>query len=128
MRKNNTLIELLIGIFAVGIVAQIACLVFLKNQLYHAVGLWVGVLLSAGLAVHMQYSIEDGLELAGEDGVKHMQKSSVIRMLIVCGVTAVVFYKGWGNPITLLIGITALKLGAYMQPFVHAILEKRKGG
>lgn len=126
MKKNSVLVELLIGIVLVGVLAQLVCLIFFERHLYHAIGLWVGVILSAVLAIHMQYSIEDGLELGGEDGVKHMQKSSVLRMLIVCVVVAVVFYKDWGNPLTVLVGLMALKLAAYMQPLVHKILEKRK--
>lgn len=129
MKKNSTLIELLIGIFLIGIVAQVVCFIVGGRHLYHAIGLWVGVFLSLGMAIHMQRSIEDGLDLLGDAGVKHMQKASVIRMLIACVVMAVVLYKDWGNPLTLLVGVMALKLGAYMQLITHKILKKcRKGG
>lgn len=124
MKKNSTLIELLIGIFSVGIIAQIVLLIFFERHLYHAVGLWVGELISAGMVIHMQRSIEDGLDLSGEAGVKHMQKGSAMRMIIACVVIAVVLYKEWGNPLTLLIGVMGLKMAAYMQPFIHKILEK----
>lgn len=123
MKKNSTLTELLIGIAVIGILSQAVCLVF-QNRVYNAVGLWVGVLISGGMAIHMQRSIEDGLDLMGESGVKHMQKASALRMLVACAVMAIVLYKGWGNPITLLVGVMALKVGAYMQPLVHKILIK----
>ena len=127
--KNRTLMELLMGILAVGIVAQLLCLIFLKQHVYHAVGLWVGVAVAAGMAIHMQRSIEDGLDLMGDSGVKHMQKASVTRMLVACIVMAAVMYYDWGNPLTLLLGVMTLKLAAYMQPFTHYVLEKiRKGG
>lgn len=129
MKKNSTLIEVLMGIFVVGIVSQVACLLFFKRHVYHAVGLWTGVAISAGMAVHMQRSIEDGLDIMGENGVKHMQKASVTRMLCACIAMAVVMYYDWGNPLTLLLGVMTLKLAAYMQPFMHRILEKiSKGG
>lgn len=128
MKKNCTLIELLIGISFVGIIAQVVCLIFLKQHLYHAVGLWVGILISAGMAIHMQYSIEAGLNMSEEAGAKHMQKASFLRTIVICAVIAVVLYKKWGNPLTILVGIMALKVAAYSQPFLHKILEKRRKG
>lgn len=129
MRKNSTLKELLVGILLVGIISQLVCLIFWNDILYHTIGLWVGVGVAAGMAIHMQRSIEDGLDLMGESGVKHMQKASAMRMVVACVVMAVVLYKGWGNPITLLVGVMALKVAAYMQPLVHRVLTKiRKGG
>lgn len=129
MKKNSTLIELLMGILVVGIVCQLLCLLFFKQYVYNAVGLWAGLAVAAGMAVHMQRSIEDGLDLMGDAGVKHMQKSSAIRMLAVCAVMAVVLYFDWGNPLTLIVGVMALKLAAYLQPFMHRVLEKiSKGG
>lgn len=129
MKKNSTLIELLMGILVVGILCQLVCLLFFHQYAYNAIGLWVGIAIAAGMAIHMQRSIEDGLDLMGESGVKYMQKSSAIRMLAVCAVMAVVLYFDWGNPLTLIVGVMALKLAAYMQPLMHRVLEKiRKGG
>ena len=128
MKKNSTLKELLIGIVLVGILSQIVCLIFLKRHLYHAVGLWVGIFISVGIAIHMQRSIEDGLDLMGDAGVKHMKEAYLMRTMVICIVMAAVLYFDWGNPITILIGITTLKVGVYLQPLVHKVLEKRKGG
>lgn len=129
MQKNNTLKELLIGIFATGILIQIVCLIFLKRHLYHSVGLWAGILASAGMAIHMKRSIEDGLDLMGDAGVKHMKKAYLMRTIVVCAVIAAVMYYQWGNPITILMGLTALKIAVYLQPLTHKILEKwKKGG
>lgn len=128
MKKSSTLKELLIGIFIVGILAQIVCLIFLKRHLYHAVGLWAGIFISVGMAIHMQRSIEDGLDLLGDAGVKHMKKAYVMRTGVVCIAMAVIMYFDWGNPLTILLGITALKVAVYLQPLVHKVLEKRKKG
>lgn len=128
MKKNSTLKELLIGIFSVGILSQIVCLIFLKRHLYHAIGLWVGIFIAAGMAIHMQRSIEDGLDLMGDAGVKHMKKAYLMRTTIVLVIMAAVMYFDWGNPITILVGVMALKVAVYLQPLVHKVLEKRKKG
>ena len=128
MKKNSTLKELLIGIFSVGILSQIVCLIFLKRHLYHAIGLWVGIFIASGMAIHMQRSIEDGLDLMGDAGVKHMKKAYLMRTTIVLVIMAAVMYFDWGNPITILVGVMALKVAVYLQPLVHKVLEKRKKG
>ena len=128
MKKNSTLKELLVGIVIVGILSQIVCLIFLKRHLYHAVGLWTGIGISIGMAIHMQRSIEDGLDLQGDAGVKHMKKAYLTRTAVAVVVMAAIMYFEWGNPITILLGIMALKVAVYLQPLVHKVLEKRKKG
>ena len=128
MKKNDTLLELLIGIFAGGVVAQIVCLLFFKRYAYNAIGLWTGILIAGGMVIHMQRTIEDGLDLMGDAGVKYMKKGYLTRTAMVIIVMAVVLYFDWGNPITILVGVTMLKLAVYLQPFVHKVLEGRKKG
>lgn len=128
MKKNNTLLELLIGVVLVGFLSQIVCLIFFKQHLYHAVGLWTGIGISIGMAIHMQRSIEDGLDISGDAGVKHMKKAYLTRTAIAIVVMAVVMYFNWGNPITILVGVIALKVAVYLQPLVHKVLEKRQKG
>lgn len=128
MKKDRTLLELLIGVVLVGVFSQIVCLIFFKRHLYHAVGLWTGILISIGMAIHMQRSIEDGLDIMGDAGVKHMKKAYMTRTAVVVVIMAAVMYFDWGNPITILVGITALKVAVYLQPFVHKVLENMKKG
>lgn len=124
--KNSTLKELLIGIGIVGIVSQILCLIFFDRHLYHAIGLWTGIGISFVIAIHMQRSIEDGLDIAGDAGVKHMKTAYLLRTGISVLVMAAVMYYGWGNPLTILLGIMALKIAVYLQPVMHKVLEKQK--
>lgn len=128
MKKNSTLKELLIGIGLVGILIQILCLIFWKNYLYYSIGLWAGILIAVGMVVHMQRSIEDGLDLMGDAGVKYMKKAYFMRTALAAIAIAVVLYFDWGNPLTLLLGIMTLKVSVYLQPWVHNILEKKKKG
>lgn len=124
--KNSTLKELLIGIGIVGIVFQILCLILFDRHLYHAIGLWTGIGISFVITIHMQRSIEDGLDIAGDAGVKHMKTAYLLRTGISVLVMATVMYYGWGNPLTILLGIMALKIAVYLQPVMHKVLEKQK--
>ena len=50
------------------------------------------------------------------------------RTAVAVVIMAMVMYFDWGNPITILVGVMALKVAVYLQPFVHKVLEKRKKG
>lgn len=122
MKKNNILIELLVGIILFGVIEQIVCLVVSKDYLYNSIGLWSGVAIACFMAVHMKRSIEDALDLGEEDGVKHMRKGYGVRMTVVAVAVIVILISKIGNPITLVIGILPLKFSAYAQPIIHNVL------
>lgn len=131
MKEDNTLLELVVGIIFLGIVEQLVCLIFLKNHLYNAVGLWTGIAIASGMAVHMKRSIEDALDLGEEGAPKHIRKAYALRMTVVLLVMGVVIYFHLGNPLTLLAGVIPLKLSAYLQPQMHKVfikIKKSKGG
>jgi hypothetical protein len=129
MKKNETLIELLIGILVIGIIIQIACLIASNNYLFDAVGLWSGVGICCFSAIHMYRSIEDAVDLGESGAIKYVRKKYAVRMLIVIIIVGSVIYFQLGNYVTLLIGVFPLKLSAYLQPITHKLVKKiKKGG
>lgn len=125
MKKENTLLELLIGIIFSGVVTQIIVAIILKDYLYNAIGLWSGVAIACFMAIHMKRSIEDALDLGEEGGMKHMRSHYLIRMTIVAIAMGVVICFNLGNPIIMLIGALTLKIAAYLQPHINKILKRR---
>lgn len=124
-KKDNTLLEMLLGIIIWGLLSQIVLCIFFKQYLYNAVGLWCGILVAAGMAIHMKRSIEDAYDLQVDVG-KKIRADSIKRMCVAAVVIGTVFYFEAGNPLTVLVGIMALKVSAYAQPYMHKLL--RKGG
>lgn len=123
MKKNSTLFELLLGIVVLGILAQVVVLFVSKDYLQNAIGLWAGILLAGGMAIHMSQSIDEAVDLGTDNATKYMQRSSVTRVGIVVIVMAALLYFKIGNPITLVVGLFALKISAYLQPFIHKLCE-----
>ena len=121
MKKNNILLELIVGIVLFGMIEQIICFIVSKNYLYNSIGLWCGVAIACFMAVHMKRSIEDALDLGEEGGVKHMRKSYGTRMAVVAVAVIGILISKLGNPITLVIGILPLKFSAYAQPLIHSV-------
>lgn len=120
-KKDNILLELLVGIILLGILIQFVCAIVSKDYLYNAIGLWSGISVACFMAIHMKRSIEDALDL-GEDGaVKHARKAYALRTIVAFLVIGIVIYFNLGNPITLVIGIFPLKISAYLQLYMHKL-------
>ena len=126
MKKENTLLELLMGIIFSSVVLQIIVAIIAKNYLYNAIGLWSGAAIACFMAIHMKRSIEDVLDLGEEGGVKRMRSTYLVRMTIVAIAMGVVICFNLGNPITMLFGALTLKIAAYLQPYMHELLQRLK--
>ena len=121
MKKENTLLELLVGIIFWGVTIQLGVVIVSKNYLYNAIGLWSGIAIACVSTIHMKRSIEDALDLGARGAIKHIRIAYLKRMLIAIVIMGVVIYFHLGNPITLLIGVFPLKLAAYLQPLIHKL-------
>jgi hypothetical protein len=124
MKKNSTLLELLIGIILSSVVIQIIVAIILKDYLYNAIGLWSGTAIACFMAIHMKRSIEDVLDLGEEGGVKRMRSTYLVRMMIVAIAMGIVICFNLGNPITMLFGALTLKIAAYLQPYINKLFQR----
>ena len=93
--------------------------------MYSTIGLWCGIFISMALAIHMKYTIEDAIDIGGFEARKKMRLDIMKRYLAVGVLVGILFYLKIGNPLTLLVGIFALKISAYLQPYMHKLFERR---
>ena len=122
---NETIKELLCGMGFYGVVAQMVCLLLDQEQLlYTSLGLWIGIGAGALMSIHMKRNIEDALDYDERGAVKHMRKGYVLRYTLVALLFGATIYFDIANPITLLVGVMGLKIGAYIQPITHKVLQK----
>ena len=105
---------------------QIVCLIAFPNDLYNAIGLWSGVAIGSGMAIHMKHSIEDALDLGETGAVKHVRMTYALRITGVLILMGCVLYFDLVNPLTLLARLIALKISAYLQPYMHKLFLKLK--
>lgn len=126
-RINQVLPELLLGILFYGILVQLLGIWFVEDKIRYSTGLWIGIALAMGSAIHMAVVLRDSMDLA-ENGARtkttfgYMLRYAVI--LVVCFLTG---YFRLGNVVTLFIGVLGLKAGAYLQPFTHRVISRMKG-
>ncbi len=127
-RINAVLPELILGILIYGIVVQLAGVWFVEDKLSYSAGLWMGILIAAGMAVHMAIVLNDAADIA----VEHVAKRRVIllstlRYVVVVILFFLIAHFKLGNLITLFIGVMGLKAGAYLQPLTHKFIMKLTG-
>lgn len=121
IKNNKTLQELLIGIVAFGIVAEIIVLILGGDRLNNTIGLVMGIAVAFGSAIHMAYGIEIAVSLDEKSAITITRKYTVIRYLLMCVVLAAVGIFKIGSPVTLIIGYLGLKAGAYLNPFIKKL-------
>lgn len=115
--------EMLIGILFYGLIVQLI-LLFFQDWLYYSVGLWVGTAIAAVSSIHMRISLEDAMDLGEKGASAHSRSRFLLRYLITAVVLGIVLYFRLGSILTILIGITGLKIAAYSQPVIHNVLKK----
>ncbi len=124
-RLNKVLPELILGILLYGVLVQIFGVWIAEDKLLYSTGLWIGILLAAGMAIHMAVVIEDAVSLGSSRG--KLITMSLVRYIAVVLVFAGMIYFHLGNPISAFIGVMGLKIAAYAQPFLHKAILKLQG-
>ncbi len=76
------------------------------------------------MAVHMNYSIEQSLEMQEEDAQGYMRKMVVLRMGVMILAMAAICFLHLGSVAALFLGVLSLKFGAYLQPVLHRLNQK----
>lgn len=124
-RLNDVLPELILGILLYGALAQVIGVWLVKEKLMYSFGLWIGVALAVGMAIHMAVVIEDAVSGGSSQG--KLVTMSLLRYGAVVLVFFCIMRFHLGNPIAAFIGVMGLKIAAYMQPSIHKIILKKKG-
>lgn len=128
---NETLAELMTGIFVAGVVIQVAELLiaavhpeFAGSVSSFVIGLWIGIATALGLAVHMYRSIDRALEMASGDAESYMRKAYLLRTAAILVVAALVHFLKLGYVMAAFLGMLCLKFGAFLQPLMHKLWKK----
>lgn len=127
-RLNKALPALLLGILFYGLIVQFIGVWFVKDKLFYSTGLWIGIAMAMGIAIHIAVVIENAVTLYGENNARNkIVRCSLLRYIIVVVIFFVTLRFRLGNVLMEFVGVMGLKVAAYMQPFIHRVLYGRKG-
>ena len=123
--SNETLKEMLCGMALYGLVGQIVILLFVRGDGVSR-GWWVGVLTAIGCGYQMWWSLDRALDLSEGDASKKVMTYSMLRYIVIVAIMAVVMITEFANPLAAVFGVFALKAGAYLQPLMHKLFNKKR--
>lgn len=94
-----------------------------EHVLQWVLGFFEGVVIAVGLMLHMAVSVEDSVSMYEDEALKHTKKNYIIRMIVLLAAFLIIGFFGIGDILAALLGLMALKVSAYIQPFTHKILN-----
>lgn len=122
--EKRTLYELLAGIVLCLLILLVGIL-FVSNKTAYVIGLLSGGILAAGMSSHMYKSLQQAMLYDEETAAKKVQKSSVLRfLLMLAGLAAALLLPQWISIAGMLLGMLSLKFSAYLQPLTHKVFNK----
>ena len=125
-KVNDTLSELMCGIFLWGALWQAAGVWFVPDKAGCSFGLWVGVLTAEFGVVHMYRALDRALDFSEKDAQKYVMSRSIMRYGLIIAVFLVLEATGAGNVLCFALGLMGLKAAAYLQPLLHRVIRKKR--
>lgn len=127
-RINDALPGLVLGIILYGVLIELLGVWFVSDPVRFSSGLWIGIAVAVGMAVHMAIVIVDAVDLLGaEHARKKIVFQSVLRYAVVVAVFLIMMVFHLGNLLPAFVGVMGLKAAAYVQPFIHKAVLKLQG-
>ncbi len=110
------------------IIGEVVIFIVFDNPAIYAVGFLAGVLYAAFASFHLGSRIHK-VVYGRADTTKTLVIGYFIRLLVMVGLFAFLYYFHIGDLLAALIGMFAMKAAAYLQPAVAKFIYKeRKGG
>lgn len=127
-RLNDSLPGLVAGIVIYGVIIQLTGVWFVEDKIRYSTGLWMGIAVAIGMAIHLAIVIYDAVAVDGSRAAnRRIVMKSALRYAVVVILFFILGYFNLGNLITAFLGVLGLKISAYAQPLMNKIVNKLLG-
>lgn len=127
-RLNDALPGLVLGIILYGIIIELIGIWFVPDKVMFTSGLWIGIAVAVGMAVHIAVVLVDAVDLQGGEKVRRkIVAQYLLRYIVVVAVFLLIMIFHLGNLLAAFVGVMGLKAAAYVQPFMHRVFLKLQG-
>jgi len=126
-KTKNLVLEVSAGIVFFTVAAMLTAFFVYPDQSVFA-GLILGMILALAMFLSMAVVLEGSMKT---EDPKTVQKRSVISavvrylLLVAILVTVIGRFSHWFNPVAVVIGVLGLKAGAFLQPVIHKIADRK---
>ena len=116
MDPKETLKAFLVAIVITGLLLGAVGFIFFTTVQF-ALGVLLGVLTACGTAVHLYASLDKSLDMPADKAGNYQRSRAMLRLLIMgLPILIACLLPNVFHVLGVLLGITGLKLGAYLQP------------
>lgn len=126
IKSNLTLLEMWVGIVLFLIVCQMSIVWFVLDKLEFSIGLWLGGFMAILATLHLSISLERALDFDEGGAKKHMVTQNLVRYFVLIIFLGILMITDFANPLSAFLGVMGIKIGAYLQPFIHKVFSKMK--
>ena len=124
-RLNDSLPGLVAGIVIYGLIVQFTGVWFVEDKIRYSTGLWAGIAIAIGMAIHLAIVIYDAIAVDGSKAAnRRIVMKSAIRYIVVVILFFILGYFNLGNLITAFLGALGLKISAYAQPLLTKAVNR----
>ena len=114
-RLNDALPGLVATIIGYGLVIQFAGVWFVEDKAAYSIGLWYGIAIAVGLAIHIASVLWDAVSMGeSKDANRRIIAKCLLRYFVVAVLLIILGYFHFGNLFTAFLGVLGLKIGAYL--------------
>lgn len=116
--------SLMIITVVLGIICIAAGFVFTDSILMWTVGIALGVLICIFRVLSMTRSLEKAAEMSPENAKNYARAQYMLRYVITLAIAVFACYKGFADPIALIVGLVLLQPAVYIYNFIRNRAEK----
>ena len=124
LKENHTLHEMMLGIVAANIILAIVA-AFVSNRDKALIAVLTGTVCALVFVIHMAVTADDALCLDEKGAISQMRTQMLVRYLFVAVAVGLSLYFKIADPVFLTISVLTIKAGAYLQPSIHKLLNRR---
>ncbi len=110
--------SLMIITVVLGIICMAAGFLFTESIIMWTVGIALGVLICVFRVLSMTKSLERASEMAPENAKNYARAQYMLRYVITLAIAVFACYKGFADPIGLIVGLVLLQPAVYIYNFI----------
>lgn len=117
-KEKRTLLGLLVGNIIYAAIVSCIGAFFAEHRLSFVLGVFWSSIGACIVTLHLYFSLQKSLDMLVDDAIKYQRSQAVIRTLIMIMVGVFGFaLQKWMDMYGILLGMFALKVSSYVQPF-----------
>ena len=124
-RMNETLVDLITGCFVYSIFFECIGLIVVHHRLAWSLGLMLGTLVAAGLAVSMYHGLEICLSMDPVRARRSMTIRSILRLLVMLGALWIGMKVPYISFPAVIVGVLGLKVSSHLHVYTHVYITKK---